>query len=238
MDGARLTSLRRRHRAVPARHERGEVSGIAEGGPPCIPRPEPSLGQASCGTSDAADQRTGLGLPDSGPIVTQIPRIVYLSHTLHEVNGVARTARVLTEYARRNDRPFLCVRPSAALRHSRNDSVESLELPRSSVSIRVEEDLWQDSVILRYSRLVRKRFVAFRPDIVHITSMTDFGLLRLRLAREFNLPLVATWHTNVHQYAALRFETVADFLPSRARHDLSRNRESRACRLDSIGALC
>ena len=87
--------------------------------------------------------------------------------------------------------------------------------------MRVEADLWQDPAILRYLGLVHRRFRVFRPSVVHITSMGDFGLLGWMLAREFRLPLVAAWHTNVHEYAAWGFERVAAFLPPGARRSLA-----------------
>lgn len=119
------------------------------------------------------------------------PRVAYLPDTYHEVNGVARTAHQLTECAARNGLPFLCVRPGKQCRRWQERSVESLELRRSRFAVRVEADLYQDPAILRYPGLLRRRFQAFRPDVVHITSMGDFGLLGWKLARDFELPLVA-----------------------------------------------
>ena len=113
--------------------------------------------------------------------------------------------------------PFLCIRPGASYRHWPEKSVENIELPRSRLSVRIEEDLCQDLAILRHLGLVRERFRAFRPDVVHVTSMGDFGLRGLRLAREFDLPLVMAWHTNVHEYAAWRFEKAASLVPAGAR---------------------
>lgn len=113
--------------------------------------------------------------------------------------------------------PFLCIRPGASYRQWPEKSVENIELPRSRLSVKIEEGLCQDLAILRHSRLVRERFRAFRPDVVHVTSMGDFGLLGLRLAREFDLPVVMAWHTNVHEYAAWRFEKAASPVPAGAR---------------------
>ena len=145
--------------------------------------------------------------------------------TYHEVNGVARTARHLTDYALRHALPFMCVRPGAECRHWTQSSVEHVELSRGRLAVRVEKDLWQDPRILRYRRLLRSRFEEFRPDVVHVTSMGDFGLLGWRLAREFGLPIVASWHTNIHEYAAWRFDKAARFVPARPRRVVSRGLE-------------
>ena len=145
--------------------------------------------------------------------------------TYHEVNGVARTARHLTDYALRHALPFMCVRPGSECRHWTQSSVEHVELPRGRLAVRVEKDLWQDPRILRYRRLLRSRFDEFGPDVVHVTSMGDFGLLGWRLAREFGLPIVASWHTNIHEYAAWRFDKAARFVPARPRRIVSRGLE-------------
>lgn len=144
------------------------------------------------------------------------------------MNGVARTARQLTNYARRRGIPILCARPGQAFRHWRDGSVESVELTRGRLAVRIEEDLWQDPAILRHRALLRQRFKEFRPDIVHVTSMGDFGLLGWMLAKEFGIPMVVAWHTNVHEYAAWRFERVAHFLPARARSAIASRIERRA----------
>ena len=130
------------------------------------------------------------------------------------MNGLARTARQLTEYAARKGLLFMGVRPGRECRHWNYRLIECLELRRSRLSVRVETDLWQDPAILRYLELLHGRFRIFRPSVVHITSMGDFGLLGWMLAREFRLPPVAAWHTTTHESAAWRFERVAAFLPS------------------------
>lgn len=146
-----------------------------------------------------------------------MPRVAYLPDTYVEVNGVAQTARQLTKYARSKSLPFLCVRPGNQSCHWQDDSVDFVELRRSRFAIRVEQNLWQDPAILRYVSLLRMRFRAFRPDIAHVTSMGDFGLLGWRLAREFKVPMIAARHTNVHEYAAWRFLRFASFLPRTSR---------------------
>ncbi len=156
-------------------------------------------------------------MPGPRPSPAGVPRVAYLPDTFHEVNGVARTARQLTAYACRRDFPFLCIRPGTAWKLWRDRAVENIEIPRSDGSVQVEADLWQDPAILRYLGSLREHFRRFRPTLVHVTSMGDFGLLGWRLSREFDLPMVASWHTNVHEYAAWRFERVAKSLPARPR---------------------
>jgi phosphatidylinositol alpha 1,6-mannosyltransferase len=44
----------------------------------------------------------------------------------------------------------------------------------------------------------------FQPDIVHITGPSELGMLGAWLAHDLGIPLVASWHTNVHEYLARR----------------------------------
>ena len=126
---------------------------------------------------------------------------------------MARTSRQLIDYACRNSLPFLCVRPGRAFKRWHERSVETVELRRSRLAFRVEADLWQAPAILRCRRFLRRRFADFQPDVVHVTAMGDFGLFGSKLAREFGLPIVASWHTNVHEYAYWRFARAGRFLP-------------------------
>jgi phosphatidylinositol alpha 1,6-mannosyltransferase len=54
---------------------------------------------------------------------------------------------------------------------------------------------------------------AFRPDIVHITGPSEPGILGAWLARNLKVPLVASWHTNLHEYAAQRSGWFLRMLP-------------------------
>lgn len=157
----------------------------------------------------------------AGGIGAAAPRVAYFPDTYHEVNGVARTAREFTAYAVRKRLPLLCVRPGGQLRSDLRETVESLELPRGRASVRVEQDLWQDLAIWRFLPAVRRTLARFEPDIVHITSMGDFGMLGWRLSRQLGVPLVAAWHTNVHEYAACRFARAARLLPERPRQAIA-----------------
>ncbi len=55
----------------------------------------------------------------------------------------------------------------------------------------------------------------FKPDLIHITGPSEVGMLGMGLANELKLPLAASWHTNVHEYAARRSEWFLRLLPER-----------------------
>src|SRR5262249_9547714 len=62
--------------------------------------------------------------------------------------------------------------------------------------------------------LLRSSLEQFRPDVVHVTSPGEFGQLGAWLAHKLGIPLVASWHTNLHQFAARRLERLLGFAPA------------------------
>ena len=135
------------------------------------------------------------------------PRVAYFPDSFHEVNGVAHTSRKFVAYAQHRGLPFLCVR--AGTRGdvlSQHGSVETLELKRSALAVPLEQDLHFDPVFFRYSALVESTLLAFKPDIIHITGPSELGIFGAYFASKLRVPLAASWHTNVHEYAARRVE--------------------------------
>jgi phosphatidylinositol alpha 1,6-mannosyltransferase len=142
------------------------------------------------------------------------PRVAYFPDSFHEINGVAHTSRQFEAYVRRHDRPFLCVRagqrPEPFLAEG---EVASLELPRGFLSFALEKDLRFDPAFLRHGPFIVKTLREFRPDVLHITGPSEVGMLGAALAHHLQLPLVASWHTNIHEYAARRSNWFLRHLP-------------------------
>ena len=142
-------------------------------------------------------------------------RVAFLPDSFHEVNGVAHTARNYTAYAQRHDLPFLCIRAGHRQPElQQHGSVYSLELPRSGFSIPLEKDLSFDPFFFRHARWVGNALRQFQPDVIHITGPSELGILGARFARKHRIPLAASWHTNVHEYAARRVHSIGRFLPA------------------------
>ena len=161
------------------------------------------------------------------------PRIAYFPDSFHEVNGVAHTSRNFTAYARRHDIPMLCVRAGQTTRLLAPDgSVEALELGRSPLAVQVEKDLSFDPLFFRYSDLISATVRAFRPDVIHITGPSELGLFGAYFAHQLDIPLVASWHTNLHEYAARRMRWLSRHL-GRAGPPLERTVEAAALHIAS-----
>lgn len=94
-------------------------------------------------------------------------------------------------------------------------SVTTLELPRGPVSLPLDNDLRADFAWMRHVPAIYRALREFRPDVVHVTGPSDCGIIGARLARWLGIPIAASWHTNLHEYAATRSRWLLDVLPQR-----------------------
>lgn len=135
----------------------------------------------------------------------RVPRVAYFPDSFHEVNGVAHTSRNFIAFAERHRLPFLCVRAGErATAFEQIGELRTLELGRSKASVRMEKDLEFDALFWRHAGEIRRELKRFKPDVIHITGPSELGIFGAYFAWELNIPLVASWHTNVHEYAARR----------------------------------
>jgi phosphatidylinositol alpha 1,6-mannosyltransferase len=135
----------------------------------------------------------------------RVPRVAYFPDSFHEVNGVAHTSRNFVAYAERHGLPFLCVRAGGrAQAFEQVGELRTLELKRSRGSVRMEKDLEFDTLFWRHGGAIRRELERFRPDVIHITGPSELGMFGAYFAWEMGVPLAASWHTNLHEYAARR----------------------------------
>lgn len=145
-----------------------------------------------------------------------MPRVAYFPDSFHEVNGVAHTSRNFIAYAERHGLPFLCVRAGRRAESSLQvGELRTLELRRSRASVRMEKDLDFDVLFWRHGAAIRRELERFRPDVIHITGPSELGMFGAYFAWEMGVPLVASWHTNVHEYAARRMRWLTRRLSTR-----------------------
>jgi phosphatidylinositol alpha 1,6-mannosyltransferase len=145
-----------------------------------------------------------------------LTRVAYFPDSFHEVNGVAHTSRHFEDFARRRNLPFLCVRagnrPEPLVTEG---NLTTLELARSFLSVPLDKDLKLDPLWLRHVSVITRELRDFRPDIVHITGPSEVGIIAATLAHRLRVPLAASWHTNLHEYAATRAQWSFGWLPAR-----------------------
>ena len=143
------------------------------------------------------------------------PRVAYFPDSFHEINGVAHTSRNFVAYATRHNLPFLCVRAGTRPHATEQlGNVRSLELPRSEIAVGMEKDLAFDPLFWRHADTIEGELHRFQPDVLHMTGPSELGILAAYFAWKLQIPLVASWHTNVHEYAAKRIGWLTSLLPN------------------------
>lgn len=147
-------------------------------------------------------------------------RVAFFSDSFHEVNGVALTSRQFEAFARRRQVPFFSVHAGPETRVEHDGTVVSYDLQRGAAAFSLESDseLSFDLLLFRYRRELLDALRSFQPELLHVTGPGDMGMLGAWMAYELGIPLVASWHTNIHEYAGRRLEKLLSFLPAAACH--------------------
>lgn len=142
-------------------------------------------------------------------------RVAFFPDSFHEVNGVAMTSKRLIAYAKKRGYPFLCVHAGEKTESRKEGPIEYLSLKRSPISFPMDEGLKYDPLFQRHNNRVLRKLMEFRPDIIHITGLNDVSITGAYLAWKLKLPLVGSWHTNLHEFAARRLTRMFRFLPGK-----------------------
>ncbi len=148
-------------------------------------------------------------------------RVALFTDSFHETNGVARVSREFAAFAGRDNLPFFSVHAGPRTGMWREGSVRTMELKRSLASFPLDKDLDCDVLLNRYRNRLLRALAEFQPDVVHITGPGDLGVLGFWVAHVLGVPLAASWHTNLHEYAARRLHSVLSFAPESVRGAIS-----------------
>ncbi len=143
-------------------------------------------------------------------------RVAFFPDSFLEVNGAAMTSQRLVGYAKRNGYPFLCVHAGKKTEVIQDESVTFLSLKRSPAAIKMDEDLAYDPLFQRHTTRILRELVKFRPDILHITGLNDVSITGAYLGWKMQIPVIGSWHTNIHEFAAHRLAKMFSFLPDSA----------------------
>src|SRR5215467_16163624 len=152
-------------------------------------------------------------------------RVAFFPDSFLEVNGVAHTARQLVEYATRRQLPFLCIHAGAQTLAASEGTIKTLQLRRGPCSFGLDKDLIFDLFYLRHLSRAMQQCRNFAPDVIHITGPNDNGILGAMVAHRLKIPLVASWHTNLHEYSGRRTENLMAFLPEKWKKTLASTAE-------------
>ena len=100
-------------------------------------------------------------------------------------------------------------------------SVTKMSLGRGNFGFRLDADFRYDFLFWRHLELAIRAALDFKANVVHITGPNDAGQLGALVAHRLRLPLVISWHTNIHEYAARRLNKLTAALPISTRDSLS-----------------
>jgi|GEM_PF-226189 len=159
------------------------------------------------------------------------PRVAFFPDSFAEVNGVAHTSRQLVAFAERRNLPLLCVHGGGRTERVVEGAVTKLSLRRGSIGFRLEADFRYDLFFWRHANRVIEAAREFKANVVHVTGPNDTGQLGAYVARKLRLPLVISWHTNVHEYAARRLNKLAAPLPDAWRERMASFAERQGLRV-------
>lgn len=131
------------------------------------------------------------------------------------------TCRRLADFARDNERPYLVIHADRRTERKVDGSCIHLALKRSPLALPLDEELAYDPLFQRHTNKVLREILDFQPDVIHITGVNDVSIIGAYLAWKLQIPLVGSWHTNVHEFAAQRLAKLFRFLPSKAAKGIS-----------------
>jgi len=158
------------------------------------------------------------------------PRVAFFPDSFVEVNGVAHTSRQLAVFAERRNLPLLCVHGAEGAGRVVEGSVTKLSLRRGGFGFGLDANFRYDLLFWRHAKQVMEAAREFKADVVHITGPNDTGQLGAYVAYKLGLPLVISWHTNVHEYASRRLNKLMAPLPNAWRDALTRSAERQSLR--------
>ncbi|MGA7399359.1 MAG: glycosyltransferase [Candidatus Sulfotelmatobacter sp.] len=141
-------------------------------------------------------------------------RVAFFPCCYDEIDGVAHTSRQFESFAMRRGLTFLTAHGGAENCVQKVGTVFRMTRRRGPIGFPLDKKHDFDLAFWRHLNAVEAVVREFDPDILHITGPSDVGQLGLAIAHRLRIPLAASWHTNVHQYAEQRGSAMLSFLPA------------------------
>lgn len=123
------------------------------------------------------------------------------------------TSQRLVAFAKKKNYPYLCIHAAKKNDLWQDGSVTYMTLKRSPVSFSLDEELAYDPLFQRHAGKIDKQLQEFKPDVIHITGLNDISIVGAYLGWKYQIPLLGSWHTNLHEFAAHRLAKMLRFLP-------------------------
>ncbi len=155
-------------------------------------------------------------------------RVAFFTDSFHEINGVAHTSRNLDAFARRRNLPFLSVHAGERTELTKSGHHWNLDLARTAFGVPLDNGMSFDVAFMRHWKRVLGVVKEFQPDVLHLTGPSDVGILGAALAHRLGIPVLASWHTNLHEYAGSRLAGMLPFVPAGLRRAFARQAEEKS----------
>jgi phosphatidylinositol alpha 1,6-mannosyltransferase len=140
-------------------------------------------------------------------------RVAFFPDTYEEIDGVANTSRQFEAFARERGFELLIVCGGTEDTLVKEGCVTRVICRRGRFGFPLDKKHDFDLAFWRHYDRVFDAVYRFAPDIVHITGPSDVGQLGALVAHRLRVPLAASWHTNLHEYAERRALRLLPFLP-------------------------
>jgi glycosyltransferase involved in cell wall biosynthesis len=144
-------------------------------------------------------------------------RVAFFPDAYHEIDGVANTSRHFESFAMRKGLPFLTILGGSKNSLEIHGSITRMQRRRGRVGFPLDKKHDFDLLFWRHYNVIENAVRQFDPDILHVTGPSDNGQLGAMVAHRMRIPLAASWHTNLHQYAEQRASRLMFFLPPSVR---------------------
>ena len=126
------------------------------------------------------------------------------------------TSNKLVNFAKQRNYPLICIHAGPRTEARDDGSIRFQSLKRSPLAIPMDETLRYDPLFQRHVGRVRRELENFGPDVFHITGLNDVSIIGAYLAWKMGIAMTASWHTNLHEFAATRLTKMFGFLPKSA----------------------
>lgn len=112
-----------------------------------------------------------------------------------QVNGVAKTLERLTRYLNRKGIEYTLFAPQNIKEENERMNIQKVK----SIPFAVYPEC---RLAVPNPYLLRKKLLNFQPDLIHVATPFNMGLLGKYYARKFGIPLVGSYHTDFDAYLA------------------------------------
>lgn len=121
-------------------------------------------------------------------------KIVIFTDTFYpEINGVTSTLNRLLTYFEKKQITYFVFAPN----YEKEDCRETNVIYFKGIAPFLSPN---SRIAIPSHAIVREKILEFRPDLIHVVTEFTLGFLGMKIAKECQIPLLMSYHTNIDQY--------------------------------------